>query len=37
VHPVEIAVEDSRGATVVQVFELTVGAGATPPPAAPTR
>jgi len=35
VHPVEIAVEDSRGATAVQVFELTVGAGATPPPAAP--
>lgn len=35
VHPVEIAVQDSRGATVVQVFELTVGAGATPAPAAP--
>jgi len=31
-HPVEIAVEDSRGARVVQAFELTVGA---PPPAAP--
>jgi hypothetical protein len=30
-HPVEIAVEDSRGARVVQTFELTVGA----PPAAP--
>ena len=35
VHPVEIAVLDSRGATAVQVFELTVGAGAPPPPAAP--
>jgi hypothetical protein len=35
VHPVEIAVEDSRGATVVQLFELTVGAGAPQTPAAP--
>ena len=35
VHPVEIAVEDSLGARVVQVFEITVGAGAAPPPAAP--
>jgi len=34
VHPVEIAVLDSRGATAVQVFELTVGAVA-PVPAAP--
>jgi hypothetical protein len=31
-HPVEIAVEDSRGARSVQAFELTVGS----PPAAPT-
>jgi len=36
-HPVEIAVEDSRGATAVQVFELTVGPSATPAPAAPAR
>ncbi len=35
VHAVEIAVEDSRGARVVQVFELTVGAPAAAPPAAP--
>lgn len=35
VHPVEIAVEDSRGARSVQVFELTVGAAAAPLPAAP--
>ena len=35
VHPVEIAVEDSAGARAVQVFELTVGQGSTPPPAAP--
>lgn len=35
-HPVEIVVEDSRGARSVQVFELTVGSPpATPPPAAP--
>jgi len=33
VHPVEIAVLDSGGATAVQVFELTVGAGASPPAA----
>jgi hypothetical protein len=33
-HPVEIAVLDSRGGTTVQTFELTVGAGAPPPPAA---
>lgn len=36
VHPVEIAVEDSAGARTVQVFELTVGAAATPP-AAPAK
>jgi len=36
-HPVEIAVEDSRGARVVQAFELSVGSPAAPPPAAPAE
>ncbi len=35
VHPVEIAVEDSHGGRSVQVFELTVGSGGAPTPAAP--
>ena len=39
VHPVEIAVQDSAGASSVQTFELTVAPGAQPPatpaPAAP--
>jgi len=37
VHPVEIAVEDSQGGRSVQVFELTVGPSAAPPPAAPAE
>jgi hypothetical protein len=35
VHPAEIAVEDSHGGRSVQIFELTVGPSANPPPAAP--
>jgi hypothetical protein len=38
-HTVEIAVEDSRGARSVQLFELTVGSppAPAPPPAAPVE
>jgi hypothetical protein len=40
VHPIEIAVSDARGATSVQIFEITVkaeGGESAAPPAAPQR